>query len=183
MPKVLVTYASEHGATAEMAQTIARVMRQFDLDVTSRRIEGINDITMYDAIILGSAVYLGDWLEEAQIFLERYQHSLAKIPLWLFSSGPTGEGNAVELVNGIIVPDSIRELVEFIQPREVRVFHGKIDLRRLPKNERLIIKTAGVPRGDYRDWDAIKQWAMDVSRALTVQSLVSSPESALTVAD
>lgn len=180
MPKVLVTYASEHGATAEIAQTIARVMRQFDLDVTSHRIESIKDgIFIYDAVILGSAVYLGDWLEEAQIFLKHYKHSLVKVPVWLFSSGPTGEGDAIELVNGIIVPDSIREIVEFIDPREVKIFHGKIDLRRLPKTDRLIIKAADTPRGDYRDWKAIKQWAMEVSRALTVQSLAIKPKSAI----
>jgi menaquinone-dependent protoporphyrinogen oxidase len=184
MSKVLVTYASEHGATAEIAQTIARVMRQFDLDVTSRRIEAINDgIATYDAVILGSAVYLGDWLEEAQGFLKRYKRHLTNIPVWLFSSGPTGEGDVLELVNHIIVPEPIRELVDFIEPREVKVFHGKIDLRRLPKNERLMIKAAGVPRGDYRDWEAIKQWAMDVSRALTVQSLSIQPKPAIIKTD
>lgn len=184
MPKVLVTYASEHGATAEIAQTIARVMRQFDLDVTSRRIESIdNDVTNYDAVILGSAVYLGDWLEEAQVFLKRHQEKLSQIHVWLFSSGPTGDGDAVELMDGIIIPDSMSELVDNIRPREIKAFHGKIDLRRLPKNERAIIKAAGVPRGDYRDWDDIKHWAMEVSRALTVQSLMTQPVTALSKSD
>lgn len=184
MTKILVTYASEHGATAEIAQTIARVMRQFDLDVTSRRIESISsDIAVYEAVVLGTAVYLGDWLEEAQAFLKRYQKDLAQIPVWIFASGPTGEGDAFELVNGLAIPESVQELVKFIQPREVKVFHGKIDLRRLPKNERLIIKKAGTPRGDYRDWDDIKQWAMQISRALTVQSLMTAPETALSKFD
>lgn len=184
MPGVLVTYASKHGATAEIAQTIARVMRQFDLEVTSHRIEQVNkDISNYDALVLGSAVYFGDWLEEARIFIKQHQQTLAHIPVWLFASGPTGEDDAFALVNGTVIPDSIRESVDFIQPREVKIFHGKIDLRRLPGDERQIIKAARVPRGDFRDWDEIKQWAMGISRALTVQSLITSPERAMTASD
>lgn len=184
MTKILVTYASEHGATAEIAQTIARVMRQFDLDVTSRRIESVQtDIDMYEAVILGSAIYLGEWLEEASAFLRRYQKDLAQMPVWIFASGPTGDGDALELLEGNAVPESVQELVESIQPREVKVFHGKIDLRRLPKNEQLIIKAAAVPRGDYRNWDEIKQWAMEVSRALTVQALAVAPEKAISKID
>ena len=180
MPKVLVTYASEHGATAEIAQTIARVMRQFDLDVTSQRVEAIKDkIEQFDVVLVGSAVYLGDWLENAKDFLAQHKDCLMNKQVWLFSSGPTGEGEALELVNGVSIPESMNELVEIINPREVKVFHGKIDLRRLPQNERHIIKTANVPRGDYRDWDAIRQWAMDISRSLTVNAITVQGETAL----
>lgn len=171
MTKVLVTYASEHGGTAQIAQTIAKVLRQFNLEVTSRRMEEIDNLGVYEAIVLGSAVYLGDWLPEAQKFLNKYQKQLAQVPLWLFSSGPTGSDDPVKLLNGELVPPALADLVESIHPREIRVFHGKIDLRRLPPKDREIIKAAGVPRGDYRDWASIKLWATEISRALTIHAL------------
>jgi menaquinone-dependent protoporphyrinogen oxidase len=171
MTKVLVTYASEHGGTAQIAQTIAKVLRQFDLEVTAKRMDAIDSLADYEAIVLGSAIYVGDWLPEAQKFLEKHQARLAELPLWLFSSGPTGAGDPVSLLDGALVPPSLEKLIDTIKPREIRVFHGKIDLRRLPPKEREFIKVANVPRGDYRDWEAIKRWATEISRALTVHSL------------
>jgi menaquinone-dependent protoporphyrinogen oxidase len=179
MVKVLVTYASEHGGTAQIAQTISHVLRQFEIEVSSKRIEDVTGIADYDAVIFGSAIYLGEWLPEAQRFLKHYQRALAEVPLWIFSSGPTGEGDPHKLLDGALVPAEMQELVKQIKPREIQVFHGKIDLRRLPPNQREIIKAAAVPRGDYRDWAAIKQWANDISQALTNHSIIKAPQSAL----
>jgi menaquinone-dependent protoporphyrinogen oxidase len=171
MTKVLVTYASEHGGTAQIAQTIAKVLRQFDLDVTAKRMDSIETIADYEAVVLGSAIYVGDWLPEAQKFLEKHHVVLSEKPLWLFSSGPTGTGDALSLLDGALVPPALEELVASIHPREICVFHGKIDLRRLAPQERELIKAANVPRGDYRDWEAIKRWATEISRALTIQAI------------
>jgi menaquinone-dependent protoporphyrinogen oxidase len=174
MTKVLVTYASEHGGTAQIAQAIAKVLRQFDLEVTAKRMNEIESLADYGAVVLGSAIYVGDWLPEAHKFLEKHQVTLSEKPLWLFSSGPTGTGDALSLLDGALVPLSLEELVGFIHPREIRVFHGKIDLRRLPPNEREMIKAANVPRGDYRNWEAIKRWATEISQALSIHAITKS---------
>lgn len=166
MSKVLVAYASEHGATAQIAQTIAKVLRQFNLDVTAKRVETIESLRDYHAIVLGSAIYVGDWLPEAEAFLETYQNELAVLPIWIFSSGPTGTEDPLKLLNGELVPPSVSERINSLHPREIRVFHGKIDLRRLQPDERDLIKAADMPRGDYRDWDAIKLWATNISKVL-----------------
>jgi menaquinone-dependent protoporphyrinogen oxidase len=179
MVKVLVSYASEHGGTAQIAQTIATVLRQFDLEVSLKRIDDLTNVEGFDAYIIGSAIYVGEWLPEAQEFLKCHQTTLAQMPLWLFSSGPTGQGEAAALLDGALVPPSLESLVESLHPRDIRVFHGKIDLRRLPPKEREIIKAAAVPRGDYRDWEAIKQWATEISRALTVHEISKAPPSSL----
>ena len=117
---------------------------------------------------------VGDWLPEAQTFLEQHQLNLSQKPVWLFSSGPTGTEDALKLLDGALVPPKLEKLVAAINPREIRVFHGKIDLRRLPPQERELIKGANVPRGDYRDWDAIKRWATEISRALTVHAITKA---------
>jgi menaquinone-dependent protoporphyrinogen oxidase len=171
MKKVLVTYASEHGSTAQIAQTIAKVLRQFDLDVTAKRMEAIENISGYEAIVLGTAIYMGDWLPEAKNFLEIYQGKLAQLPIWIFSSGPTGSDDPVKLLHGELVPAELQSIIEAIEPREIHVFHGKIDLRRLSPAARDLIKAAAVPRGDYRDWTAIKLWASEINRALTTRAI------------
>jgi menaquinone-dependent protoporphyrinogen oxidase len=175
MTKVLVTYASEHGGTAQIAQTIAKVLRQFNLEVTAKRMEGLDFIGDYDAIVLGSAIYLGDWLPEAGNFLEKQHAILREKPLWLFSSGPTGEGDALKLLNGAIVPPNLENLIASLHARDICVFHGKIDLRRLPPQAREMIKAANIPRGDFRDWEAIKRWASEIAHALTTHAITKQP--------
>jgi menaquinone-dependent protoporphyrinogen oxidase len=175
MTKVLVSYASEHGGTAQIAQTIAKVLRQFKLEVTAKRIEGLDFIGDYDAVVLGSAIYMGDWLPEAANFLKKHQVTLSEKPLWLFSSGPTGTGDALKLLNGALVPPNLETLIASLQARDIRIFHGKIDLRRLPPQAREMIKAANIPRGDYRDWEAIKTWATEIAHALTIHAITQQP--------
>lgn len=98
MTSILVTYASKHGATAEIAQKVARILKAFKLDVTARRVAYIEDISEYDALILGSALYLGEWMPDAVDFLEEHQEALKDKAVWLFASGPTGDGDGKSVV-------------------------------------------------------------------------------------
>ena len=107
MKAVLVTYASEHGSTAQIAQRIAKVLRQFELNVSAKRMESVNSISGYDAFVLGTAIYLADWLDETKLFLEAYGSMLAQKPLWIFCSGPTGKGDAHTLLNVHPVPPAL----------------------------------------------------------------------------
>ena len=88
---ILVAYASKYGATKEIAEKIGEVLRQADLQADVLPVDGIHDISPYQAVILGSAVYVGKWQKEAVEFLQTYENILADRPVWLFSSGPTGE--------------------------------------------------------------------------------------------
>lgn len=179
MRTILVTYASKHGATAEIAQSIARVLRSFELDVTARRVENIESLSEFDAVVMGSAIYLGEWIDTSAEFLERYQADLEDKAIWFFISGPTGEGDPLNLLKAPLVPDSIRATVDAINPVEVKLFKGKIDLRRLPPDQRKIVKAANVPRGDFRDWDVIQAWAKTLARTLREQSIIKKPDSTL----
>jgi menaquinone-dependent protoporphyrinogen IX oxidase len=53
-----------------------------------------------------------------------------------------------------------------IKPHDIVVFGGKIDLRRLRKNERLIVKAAQVQKGDFRNWHAIETWVQQIADVL-----------------
>lgn len=164
--KVLVTYGTKYGATAEIAGRIGEVLKKagFAVDVLSA--ERVADVSPYDAVVLGSAVYAGSWRKEAAKLLTTQANALAERPVWLFSSGPTGVGDPVELLNGWRIPDALRPIAERIKVRDVAVFHGVIDMQKLSLPERLLIKGIKAPAGDFRDWPAITAWAEGIARAL-----------------
>ena len=164
--QVLVAYASKYGATAEIADKIAGVLRQADLQVDLLPADRVRDLSPYGAVVLGSAVYVGKWRKEAAKFLKKNEKKLAGKPVWLFSSGPTGEGDPVELLNGWRLPKAQQPIVDRIKPRDVAVFHGDLDAEKINGIEKKMIETVGAVPGDYRDWDAITAWAGSVAGAL-----------------
>lgn len=174
MPTIFVTYASEHGSTAGIARTIATVLRENSLEVELKRMEEApENLCDFDAVILGSAVYIGEWLPKAVDFLLRHHETLANCPTWVFSSGPTGEETADELADGDILPADLRPLIDKLKPRDVVVFSGKIDLRRLTQHERELVKEKGIAKGDYRDWQTIRAWAQEVANTLKTNAATS----------
>jgi len=164
--QVLVAYATKYGATAEIAEKISEVLRQTGLQANVLPAENVTDLTPYEAVVLGSGVYIGKWRGEAAKFLEAHEKALAGLPVWLFSSGPTGEGDAVELMKGWSFPEAQQEVANRIGPREVVVFHGALDSKKLSLPEKLIIKGVKAPMGDFRDWEAITSWAEGIAGTL-----------------
>jgi menaquinone-dependent protoporphyrinogen oxidase len=167
--KILVTYASNYGATAEIAGRIGELLLQAGLQVDLISVDGVRDLTPYQAVILGSGVYIGQWNKKAAAFVQNNQKSLADRQVWLFSSGPTGVGDPVELLNGWRLPAALQPVVSRIQPCGTVVFHGFINPDRLNFIQKWVIKNiVKKPFGDYRDWDAIEAWTGTVAQALRV---------------
>jgi menaquinone-dependent protoporphyrinogen oxidase len=166
MTKVLIAYASKYGSTAEIAAAVGGVLEEEGLSVTVAQAGSVSDIRPYEAVVLGSAVYVGNWMAEAVTFLEKYESELMTRPLWLFSSGPTGEGDAREIVNGWLFPESIQPVADRLGPREIALFHGSIDLARLNFGERLLVKAMNGSTGDHRDWVAIRAWGKRIAGTL-----------------
>ena len=88
--KVLVSAASMHGSTSDIAQVIAEVLSEQGLTVTVLEPGEVQSIGGYDAAIIGSAVYVGHWLDPAKDLVDRCHDQLSNRPVWLFSSGPVG---------------------------------------------------------------------------------------------
>src|SRR5918994_3605544 len=91
MSRVLVAYASKHGATEEIAEAIAGELRGAGHSVDCVAAEGVTDLGSYDAAVIGSAVHMARWRPEARRLLRRAAKELTGRPLWLFSSGPCGQ--------------------------------------------------------------------------------------------
>ena len=172
---VLVTYASKYGATKEIAEKIGEVLRQAGLQVNVLPVGDMHDLTSYQAVVLGSAVYVGKWQKEAVKFLQINNRVLADRPVWLFSSGPTGEGDPVELVEGLRLPVALQPVVDRIHPRDVAVFHGYINPDKINFIEKWAVKSlVKKPFGDFRDWDAIASWAASIAETLKTAELSPS---------
>jgi menaquinone-dependent protoporphyrinogen oxidase len=163
---ILVAYATKYGATAEIAEKIGEVLREEDLGPDILPVKKVGDLEDYQAIIVGSAVYIGRWRKEAVIFLKDNEKTLAQKPVWVFSSGPTGEGDAVELLDGWQIPGAVENTVKRIQPRDIAVFHGDVDVEKLNFIERSMVKNVEAPVGDFRDWEAITAWAASIVEVL-----------------
>jgi menaquinone-dependent protoporphyrinogen oxidase len=164
---ILVTYASKYGATKEIAQKIGEVLRQAGLLVDVLPVDGMRDLSSYNAVILGSAVYVGRWQKESAEFLRSNEKTLASRPVWIFSSGPTGEGDPVELVEGQRLPAALQPIADRIQPRDIAVFHGYINPSKINFIEKWSIKSlVKKPFGDFRDWEAITSWATSIAETM-----------------
>ena len=164
--KILVTYATKHGATEEIANKIGEIIRQAGLLTDVYPVKNVKNLAAYNAVILGSAVYIGSWRKEAVQFLKANQQALAARAVWLFSSGPTGEGEPIELLKGWRFPPAQRSLVESIHPRNIAVFHGNLDEKKLNAFEKWLTKNVKAQTGDFRDWNAVTAWATSIADAL-----------------
>lgn len=164
--KVLVAYATKYGATAEIAERIGQVLCQAGLQADVLPADRVGDVSAYSAVVLGSAVYIGQWRKEAARFLKDNEALLATKPVWLFSSGPTGEGDPVELTQGWRLPGKLQPIADRIAPRDIAVFHGASDVDKLNFIEKWMLKNVQAPVGDYRDWEAIAAWATAIANEL-----------------
>lgn len=156
---VLVAWASKHGATAEIATALARDLCAHGLDVDVRSAEEVDGVAHYDAVVLGSAIYMGRWMPAALAVAQLYADELATRPTWLFSSGPIGDPPAPS------APD-FRVLEQQVDARGHRVFPGRLSRTGLSLAERGIVHMTHAPYGDFRDWDEVSGYADEIASSL-----------------
>lgn len=161
--KVLVTAASKHGSTLEIGQAIARALASRGVPADVRRVGEVDSLAGYDGVVVGSGVYAGHWLALARDFIQRSVGQLRERPVWLFSSGPTGNEPAP-----VGDPAGVAGLIDLVRPRAHRVFAGRLESRDLGVGEKLIVKVVRAPFGDFRDWPAIEAWAGEIAAELQV---------------
>jgi menaquinone-dependent protoporphyrinogen oxidase len=164
--KVLVAYASKYGATAQIAEKIALRLASDCLSAVAQDVKDVTGLSEYKGIVLGSGVYMGMWMKDASDFLKAHESELAKMPVWLFSDGPTGTGDPSELMKGWTFPEDLKPVSERIKPRDIIFFHGVLDTSKLKFAEKLIVKALKAPIGDFRDWDMINAWADGIAKEL-----------------
>jgi menaquinone-dependent protoporphyrinogen oxidase len=161
-----VAYATKYGSTAAIAQKIGDVLTASGWGTDVLRVDRVRTLDLYGAVVIGSAVYIGNWRKEAAKFLESNEKMLMDRPVWLFSSGPTGEGDPDELMKGWRLPAALQPIADRIRPRDIAVFHGYANMEKMNFLEKGMLKNVKAPVGDFRDWEAITAWATSIAEAL-----------------
>jgi menaquinone-dependent protoporphyrinogen oxidase len=173
--KVLVAYATRHGATAGIAERIAAALTAAGVPAEARRVEDVRDVGPYDAVVLGAAAYMFHWLRPAVAFARRHRKELAARPVWLFSSGPLGTDLVDKDGKNVLEtsrPKEFGELITLLHPLGEQVFFGAYDPDAPPAGlgERFVRHVPAardaLPAGDFRDWPAIDTWAAQIAAEL-----------------
>ena len=164
--KVIIVVGSKHGSTLAIAEVVGDEIRNGGLEVSILDADA-PDISLdrYDAAVVGSAVYVGKWMKDVRAFLEASRESLRAMPVWMFSSGPLGDGSQRP---GDLA--EVRAFAEDVHARDHRVFAGSLDKADLTMAERAAVKIVHAPYGDARDWDEIRSWAKTIATELTLSS-------------
>lgn len=171
MMRVLVTAASRHGATTEIADAIGAALREAGLETSVVPPDEVLTLAGYDAVVLGSAVYMGRWLDPAKQFAARNGAALAARPVWLFSCGPIGDPP-----KPTEEPVDVAGIREATGARDHRIFSGKLDRHGLGFGEKAIITAFRTQDGDFRPWDEIRDWSTGIVgelQALSIQTIPS----------
>ena len=160
---VIIVVGSKHGSTRSIADTLGEVLRNRGIEVTTVDADAAAaSLDGYDAAVIGSAVYVGRWMKGARAFLDANREPLRNMPLWLFSSGPLGEGSKH--------PDDLAEIRGFaadVHAKDHQIFAGKLDKADLSVAERAAVRIVHAPYGDAREWDRIRSWAETIASELS----------------
>jgi menaquinone-dependent protoporphyrinogen oxidase len=150
---VLVTFACQNGSTAGIAETIATTLREAGLQAECRPTAAVRDLAPYSAVILGSGVFLARRRTDGGGFLARHLDELGGRPLWLFSAGPIGGAPGDD-------DSTVVQVARAVGARGAAAF-GTARLQ-------VAADDGGLGRGDWRDVERVRAWAMEIARALRV---------------
>ena len=165
---ILVAYGSKYGSTAGIAEAIGETLRDRGLVTDVLPARDVRRIDGYDAVVVGSGVYAGRWHGDAAGLLKRFERELGCRPTWLFSSGPTGGNPKAEAEMAATLaaqpdpPGNISKVARRIGPRDHRTFAGRVG------GGMGGIFARWIPKGDWRDFDAIRAWATEIARSVPV---------------
>jgi menaquinone-dependent protoporphyrinogen oxidase len=166
MDEVLIAYATKHGSTHEVAETVAAHLAQAGVEAHTVPADRVRSLDEFQAVVLGAPIYMGRWHHDARAFLRRFRSELATRPLAVFALGPISDSaeqwdGARQQLYGALAH------VPGVEPVTVGLFGGAI----VP--ETLHFPFSHVPAGDLRDWDSIQAWTERLPDALGLRVLVA----------
>lgn len=191
---ILVAYATGHGSTKEVAETIGKTLLENNSEVTVQLANEVKTVSKYDAIIIG-APKLFFWHPVAMKFLKRFRNELKKKTVGLFITSidlykdtealpselevhcdtthlmkPAGRTNPglkqkARSATKYILP--IIKKVPEIKFASIALFAGKVDPEASPLLIRIIQKhLLKMKTLDKRNFSFIKEWSMEFSKKL-----------------
>ena len=170
--RILITYASRTGTTAETAEVIRRTLEEDGAQVDVLPMQEVQDLSPYQAVIAGSAIREARWLPEAVQFVRAHQITLRHKPFAMYTVCIT-----LAMQNGERYRNAVMEWTApvraIVQPLSEGLFAGRLDFSKLPFNWdtlklRFTVAMGVFPRGDHCDWNAVRAWAESLKPMLLV---------------
>jgi menaquinone-dependent protoporphyrinogen oxidase len=157
--RVLVAYASRHGATQGIAVRVAATLSAAGLVADVCAMRDVQEPEGYDAFVLGSAVYMFRWLKDFTRFVHRHEKLLAARPLWLFSSGPLGTDKVDKQGRDVLEVSQAKDTAQVLERTKARghgMFFGAYSHGKpVGLAERFVARMPAardaMPEGDFRD--------------------------------
>ena len=112
MAKVLVTYFSSSGNTKKMAEKIAETIKKEKIDTDLKKVEdvGVNELTSYDGIVIGSPTYYGTMAWQVKKLLDEsvslHGNLKGKVGGAFSSAANVGGGNETtitDILNALLI--------------------------------------------------------------------------------
>jgi len=160
--KVLVTYASKYGSTGGVADAIGKELCARGVNADVALIRNTRNISSYQGVIVGSAIYMGKWMAEAADFVKKNKEVLCRMPVAYFLvcmtlARPT-DSNRAEVLS---YTDPLLKAVPEVKPVSIGTFAGALHYDNLSWIYKKILKSKDTPEGDFRDWNAIRSWTRE----------------------
>lgn len=157
--RYLVAYSSKYGSTAGIARAIGEACHTTGTSVDVLPVSQVEGFSGYDGALIGSAIYVGAWRQDALALVESHQAELQGIPVAYFAGCLTmTSDDPQEIATAQTYCDKPAEIVS---PASVPgIFAGKIDRAQLNLVDKVIMTVMRAPLGDHRHWEAIQARAL-----------------------
>jgi menaquinone-dependent protoporphyrinogen oxidase len=164
--RILIAYASRTGSTAEIARAVAKELEAMGFGVVVGEIDTVSSISGFDAVVIGTPVYMGNPGKSVGKFVTRFREGLGNVPVAAFAVGMAPVDSKVGSVD--IVRENLQKSLHPLRAVATTVFAGRLDPDRMSFMDRIMTRLMGVQTGDFRDWDAIALWARNLPAVLKV---------------
>lgn len=165
--RILVTYATMTDSTSEVAKAIGQQLRDAGADVEIYPANQVADLSPYTAAVVGSGVRWGKPYAEALTFLKEQQQALGKIPVaYYIVCGTMEEDTEENRHRASSYMDALQASAPHVRPVAIELFGGRVDYDKISRLPGLMLKLMRKPKSDFRNWDAIRSWAEDLTHVL-----------------
>ncbi len=162
--EVLVTYATKHGSTADIAWSIGNSFSDAGFKAEVKKIQNVEDVRPYKLVIIGTPIYDNQILPEVLSFADLHRDWLDKRKIALFVVGRTLKNKDDKTI--IETEKILYKLKNFINIIDTGMFAGKISPENLPIKNRVGRIFGEDPTGDFRDWREIGEWAKELRKKI-----------------
>jgi menaquinone-dependent protoporphyrinogen oxidase len=204
MTRILVTYATMAGSTAEVAQAVGEEIARSGAQVDVLPLDEVKDLEAYDGVVVGGPMIMG-WHRGARRFLKKHRAAFQRVPLAVFvlamsltRAGDLGlDGLQVYVDDALPKPPKTEGRLDFreryallanylkpilkaihpVKPVSIGIFGGRLEYGRLKVWAVLFAMfVVQAPAGDRRNWPVIRAWAVELPTAFQQAASIDSSQ-------